>query len=42
MLGSSIDMGWGVALDETYVHQLELWLNAHAARRGSSRRFEMP
>ena len=41
VLGSSIDMGWGIATDLTYVNQLEDWLNAHAARRGLSRRFEV-
>ena len=34
VLGSSIDMGWGVGTDETYVNRLEDWLNAHAERRG--------
>jgi hypothetical protein len=41
LLGSSIDMGWGVGTDATYENRLEDWLNAHAARRGSSRRFEV-
>lgn len=41
LLGSSIDMGWGVATDETYEGRLEGWLNAHAARRGLPRRFEV-
>jgi hypothetical protein len=41
VLGSSIDMGWGVGTEETYVNLLEDWLNAHAARRGMSRRFEV-
>ena len=41
VLGSSIDMGWGVGTDETYVNLLEDWLNAHAARRGLARRFEV-
>ena len=34
VLGSSMDMGWGVGTDETYVNRLEDWLNAHAARLG--------
>ncbi|MBX6316264.1 MAG: SGNH/GDSL hydrolase family protein [Isosphaeraceae bacterium] len=41
LLGSSIDMGWGVGTDETYENLLEDWLNAHAARRGLARRFEV-
>jgi hypothetical protein len=41
VLGSSMDMGWGVGTDETYVNLLEDWLNAHAAKRGLSRRFEV-
>jgi hypothetical protein len=41
VLGSSIDMGWGVDIDEIYVKQLERWLNTHAARRGLARRFEV-
>lgn len=41
LLGSSMDMGWGVGTDETYENRLEDWLNAHAARRGLSRRFEV-
>ena len=41
VLGSSMDMGWGVGTDETYENQLEDWLNAHAAKRGLSRRFEV-
>jgi hypothetical protein len=41
LLGSSIDMGWGVSTDETYENCLEDWLNAHAVRRGLSRRFEV-
>ncbi len=41
LLGSSMDMGWGVATDETYENRLEDWLNAHAARRGISRKFEV-
>ena len=41
LLGSSMDMGWGVATDETYEQRLEHWLNAHAARVGVARRFEV-
>jgi hypothetical protein len=41
LLGSSIDMGWGVGTDETYENLFEDWLNAHAARRGLKRRFEV-
>jgi hypothetical protein len=41
VLGSSIDMGWGVSAEVTYVNLLQDWLNAHAARRGLARRFEV-
>ena len=41
LLGSSMDMGWGVGTEETYENRLEDWLNAHAARRGVERRFEV-
>jgi hypothetical protein len=41
VLGSSIDMGWGVGTEETYVNLLEDWLNVHAARRGLTRRFQV-
>jgi hypothetical protein len=41
VLGSSIDMGWGVDYDKSWVILLENWLNAHAARRGLDRRFEV-
>jgi hypothetical protein len=41
LLGSSIDMGWGAGDDATYENRLEDWLNAHAARRGVARRFEV-
>src|SRR5215211_5756634 len=41
VLGSSIDMGWGVGVDSMYVSRLEDWLNSHAAKRGLSRRFEV-
>lgn len=41
VLGSSMDMGWGVTTEETYVNLLEDWLNEHAAKRGLDRRFEV-
>jgi hypothetical protein len=41
LLGSSIDMGWGVGDDETYENLLEDWLNTHAKLRGIERRFEV-
>jgi hypothetical protein len=41
VLGSSIDMGWGVDVDETYVNLLEDWLNAHAEKRGVRRRYQV-
>jgi hypothetical protein len=41
LLGSSIDMGWGISAGDTYVKQLEEWLNVHAAKRGLTRRFEV-
>jgi len=41
LLGSSIDMGWGVATPDTYENRLETWLNAEAERRGLIRRFEV-
>ena len=41
LLGSSIDMGWGVGTDETYENRLEDWLNAQAKKRGLNRRFEV-
>jgi hypothetical protein len=41
VVGSSIDMGWGIGTEETYVNLLEDWLNAHARRRGLARRFEV-
>ncbi len=41
LLGSSMDMGWGVGTDETYDNQFEDWLNAHAAKHGLRRRFEV-
>ena len=41
LLGSSIDMGWGVGDDDTYENLLENWLNAHAKLHGINRRFEV-
>jgi len=41
LLGSSIDMGWGVGTGETYENRFESWLNRHAERRGLARRFEV-
>ena len=43
VLGASMDMGWGVAYQETYAHRLERWLNQHSGRQGidSDRRFEV-
>ncbi len=43
VLGSSMDMGWGVRYQDTYLNQLEHWLDAHAARRQNApaRRFEV-
>jgi hypothetical protein len=41
VVGSSIDMGWGIGTEETYVNLLEDWLNAQARRRGLARRFEV-
>jgi hypothetical protein len=41
VLGSSIDMGWGIGTEECYVSLLEGWLNAHSAKRGLARRFEV-
>ncbi|HKI19314.1 MAG TPA: SGNH/GDSL hydrolase family protein [Isosphaeraceae bacterium] len=43
VLGSSMDMGWGVRYQDTYINQLQEWLDAHAARKGLSpaRRFEV-
>ena len=41
LLGSSIDMGWGVDVEETYENLLEDWLNEHARLRGITRRFEV-
>lgn len=41
LLGASMDMGWGVATDETYENRLEDWLNDQAKARGDDRRFEI-
>ncbi len=41
LLGSSIDMGWGVGTEDTYENQLEDWLNAEAKSRGLDRKFEI-
>jgi hypothetical protein len=41
LLGSSIDMGWGIGDGESYETLLEDWLNDHARRRGIARRFEV-
>ena len=41
LLGSSMDMGWGIATEDTYENKLEDWLNQHARRRGLNRRFEV-
>ena len=41
VLGSSIDMGWGVGSETMYVNELENWLNDHALKLGIKRRFEV-
>lgn len=42
VLGSSMDMGWGIGTGDTYVNLLEDWLNAQAESRGSAgRQFEV-
>ena len=41
VLGSSIDMGWGIGVEETYVRRLEDWLNAHAKKLKVDRKFEV-
>jgi hypothetical protein len=43
VLGASIDMGWGVRYQDTYLHQLQEWLDAQAGGPGSvrPRRFEV-
>ncbi len=32
VLGASMDMGWGVRYQDTYINRLQHWLTAHAAR----------
>jgi hypothetical protein len=43
VLGSSMDMGWGVRYQDTYINQLEQWLGAHTAcnKVSPARRFEV-
>jgi hypothetical protein len=43
VLGSSMDMGWGVRYHDTYLNQLERWLNSHASLHclAPMRRFEV-
>ena len=41
VLGSSMDMGWGISAEEGYVNRLEDWLNLRAAESGTGRRFEV-
>jgi hypothetical protein len=41
LLGSSIDMGWGVDVSQTYENWLEEWLNARAVKIGLDRKFEV-
>jgi hypothetical protein len=41
LLGSSIDMGWGVSTNQTYENSLEDWLNSTARSRRLDRRFEV-
>jgi hypothetical protein len=43
VLGSSMDMGWGVRYQETYINKLEQWLDRHAGLQHSSppRHFEV-
>jgi len=41
VLGSSMDMGWGIGTEETYVNLLEDWLNDRAARIGSKRHYQV-
>jgi hypothetical protein len=42
-VGSSMDMGWGVKLQDTYINRFQEWLKEHAERQGLSppRRFEV-
>ncbi len=41
LLGASMDMGWGVATNDTYENRLEDWLNQQARARGDNRHFEI-
>jgi hypothetical protein len=43
VLGSSMDMGWGVTYQDTYIDQLEAWLNVHSLRQQQvkPRRYEV-
>jgi hypothetical protein len=43
VLGASMDMGWGVRYEETYVHRLQEWLDSRtgAGQPGQSRRYEV-
>jgi hypothetical protein len=43
VLGASMDMGWGVKYQDTYINRLQEWLGVHAAHQGLSppRRFEV-
>jgi hypothetical protein len=43
VLGASMDMGWGVRYQDTYVNRLQGWLNAgaQAPRPGRPRRYEV-
>ncbi|MFO0960598.1 MAG: AMP-binding protein [Isosphaeraceae bacterium] len=41
LLGSSIDMGWGISTSQTYENLFEEWLNRRAALLKVPRRFEV-
>jgi hypothetical protein len=43
VLGASLDMGWGVKYQDTYINQLQEWLSAQAAHKALSppRHFEV-
>jgi hypothetical protein len=43
VLGASMDMGWGVKYQDTYINRLQEWLGDHAASEGLTppRRFEV-
>ena len=41
LLGSSMDMGWGVSDSETYENKFEDWIAAYAEKVGLPRRFEV-